>query len=91
MNSAEAPTAIEVTRWRPSRFFFDVEPASQLFQEEGVVLLVLWPKNVSVSDGSGIFPIDIQAIELVVAHKLDSAVDKCLPAGGSQHHIRESS
>src|ERR1700730_11644664 len=72
-------------------FSFDVESAAQLFQEEGVVLLVLRPKNVSVSDGSGIFPIDIQAIQLVVAHKLNSTIDEGFSARGGQHHVRESS
>src|SRR5277367_909730 len=72
-------------------FSFEVESASQLFQEEGVVLLILRPEDIPVANRSWVLPINIQAIELVVAHKLNRAVDECLPAGGSQHHVREGS
>ncbi len=67
-----------------------VETGAQFLEQQGVVSFVLGPEGVSRAWLAGKFPVDVQAIEIVVGNKRLNAIDENRPACRRQRCVRES-
>ena len=67
-----------------------VERRTQLRHQRGEVLLVLRPMRVAQPREARVFPVDIEAIEIVALHEGDGALDEAAPALGRQYGVRKT-
>ena len=67
-----------------------VEGSAQFGHGGGEVLLVLGPVDVAVAGQARIFPVHVEAVEVVPAHEVDRALHEALPALTSVHGVGEA-
>jgi hypothetical protein len=68
---------------------FPVKCAAKFLQQCRVVLFVLGPKHVSVTDEPGVFPVDVETVEIVFGDEGNGAINEDFSAGFGERNIGE--